>query len=94
MGLRAWLEAACTSVPPTLDVEGETFVLQCQQIHSGDRRGRSLAFYNRLECKQLALGLSPLENEEKMGLGRKRAFSVFVACHYLFLSKVWTVQEH
>lgn len=94
MDLRAWIEEAGTSVSPTLDMERETFVLQSQQIHSGVRRGRSLRFYNHLECKQLILGLSPLENEENMGLGRKRAFSVFVAGQYLFLRKVWTVREH
>lgn len=41
-----------TSVPPTLEVEEETFALQCQQIHSGERQGRSLGFYNHPECKQ------------------------------------------
>ena len=62
------------SLPPTLDTEDETFALWPKAFHSRERRGGSLGFYNHLECKQMALGLSPLENEEKMSLERKELF--------------------
>lgn len=57
-----------TLAPPPLEMEGETFALQCKGIHSVERKARSLGFYNHLECKQRALGL-----------GRREAFSIFVA---------------
>ena len=69
-----WMPMAHPSLLPTLDTEGETFALWPKAFHSGERRGCSLGFYNHLECKQMALGLSPLENEEKMNLRRRAPF--------------------
>ena len=55
------------------------------------RGGVSLGFYNPLECKQMALGLLPLENKGEMGLGKD--LPSFIACPYPCLESSM-VQEH